>query len=97
MHSSLTAADIEIALKELPGWSLDNNSIIKTYTFGSFREAMSFLMRVAFEAEDMNHHPEIFNVYNKVKISLSTHDAGDLVTEKDLKLAAKIEKFSWVE
>lgn len=97
MYSSLTTADIEIALKELPGWSLDNNSIIKTYTFGSFREAMSFLMRVAFEAEDMNHHPEIFNVYNKVKISLSTHDAGDLVTEKDLKLAAKIEKFSWVE
>lgn len=97
MNSIVSETEIEIALKDYSGWSFDNDSISKTYTFGTFREAMSFLMRVAFEAEEMNHHPEVFNVYNKVRITLKTHDAGDRVTEKDLKLAAKIESFSWVE
>ncbi|HNP21401.1 MAG TPA: 4a-hydroxytetrahydrobiopterin dehydratase [Panacibacter sp.] len=71
-------------------WTEENNSLYRLFTFKDFSEAFAFMARVAIEAEKMNHHPLWTNVYNKVEIWLSTHDAGDIVTEKDHALAKKI-------
>ena len=73
-------------------WEIKNGKLTKNYEFKNFTEAWAFMARVAFEAEKMNHHPEWTNVYNKVEIKLSTHDAGGNVTEKDHSLAAAIDK-----
>ena len=73
-------------------WTEENNTLYKKYEFKNFSEAFAFMTRVALEAEKTDHHPLWTNVYNKVEIWLSTHDAGDIVTEKDHKLAAKIDK-----
>lgn len=96
MASPLTSDQITAALKDLPGWTFDNNRLVRTFEFHHFKEAMSFIVRVAFEAEAMNHHPELFNVYKTVKISLNTHDAGGKVTQKDVDLAKAIQHLSWV-
>ncbi len=93
----LTKAEIETALAQLPGWSYAGEALTKTYKFGSFREAMSFMVRVGFEAEAMDHHPDWSNVYNRVAIRLNTHDAGGKVTAKDVALATKIQALSWVD
>jgi 4a-hydroxytetrahydrobiopterin dehydratase len=77
-------------LQSLTGWQFRNDGIEKEFKFGDFKEAMSFMVKVGDKAEAMNHHPEIFNVYNKVKLRLSTHDAGGL-TDKDFQLASGIE------
>ena len=68
----------------------EGNRIEREFTFGGFREAFAFLTCVAFEAEAMDHHPEVWNVYDKVRLGLSTHDAGNRVTETDLTLAERI-------
>ncbi len=73
-------------------WNETNNRLEKDFEFKDFSEAFAFMTRVALIAEKMNHHPEWTNVYNKVKVSLNTHDAGDKVTEKDHNLAAAIDK-----
>ena len=73
-------------------WKEENNSLKKTFKFKNFSEAFAFMTRAAIIAEKMNHHPDWRNVYNTVEISLSTHDAGNTVTEKDRKLAAEIDK-----
>jgi 4a-hydroxytetrahydrobiopterin dehydratase len=73
-------------------WKQENNQLKRSFEFKNFIEAFSFMTRVAFIAEKMNHHPNWSNVYNKVDISLSTHDAGNIVTEKDKKLAESIDK-----
>lgn len=96
MAKSVAAGKIQTALGELPGWTFKHDALAKTFEFPSFREAMGFMVRVAFEAESMDHHPEWMNVYNQVAIRLTTHDAGDKVTAKDLELAARIQKISWV-
>jgi 4a-hydroxytetrahydrobiopterin dehydratase len=93
----LTAAEITAGLGALPGWAFENGALAKTYTFGNFREAMGFMVRVGFEAEALNHHPEWTNVYNRVAIRLNTHDAGGKVTAKDFELAKKISAIAWVE
>jgi len=72
-------------------WIIDGNSIKQDFEFADFSEAFAFMSRVALLAEKMNHHPDWSNVYNKVKITLSTHDAGG-VTQLDLDLAAAIGK-----
>ena len=89
----LEAVALELALAALPGWSHENGKLTRQFAFGGFREAMSFLVRVAFEAEGLGHHPEIFNVYKNVQLWLTTHDAGDRVTAKDVELAAAIDAF----
>jgi len=72
-------------------WKEENNQLNRQFVFKNFSEAFAFMTRVAFIAEKMNHHPEWSNVYNKVSIHLSTHDAGNTVTDKDRKLAAAID------
>jgi len=73
-------------------WTEANNKLKKTFQFKDFSEAFAFMTRVALAAEKMDHHPNWSNVYNRVEIELSTHDAGNVVTEKDRKLAAIIDK-----
>jgi 4a-hydroxytetrahydrobiopterin dehydratase len=73
-------------------WEEKNNTLHRKFEFRNFSEAFAFMTRVALEAEKMDHHPDWSNVYNKVEISLSTHSAGDVVTEKDRKLAKKIDE-----
>ncbi|MBC6365492.1 4a-hydroxytetrahydrobiopterin dehydratase [Algoriphagus sp. AK58] len=72
-------------------WIEENNRLKKKFTFGDFQEAFAFMTRVAFLAEQHNHHPNWSNVYNTVEIELTTHDAGNVVTEKDHKLARAID------
>jgi len=73
-------------------WTKTNNTLYRKFEFKDFSEAFAFMTRVALAAEKMNHHPRWTNVYNIVEIWLNTHDAGDTVTEKDHKLAEKIDK-----
>jgi 4a-hydroxytetrahydrobiopterin dehydratase len=80
-----------IKLKDLSSWDFENNGIEKKFEFKNFSEALAFMVQVGILAEKMNHHPEWFNVYNKVNIRLTTHDASGL-TDKDFELAGKIEK-----
>lgn len=75
-------------------WKEENNTLYKKFEFKNFSEAFAFMTRVALAAEKMDHHPLWTNVYNKVEIWLSTHDAGDIVTEKDHNLAARIDKLT---
>ena len=93
----LTPAKILAAAATLPGWKVKRNALTKTFTFTSFREAFAFMVRVGFEAEAMNHHPEWTNVYNRVAIRLNTHEAGSRITTRDVALARKIEHISWVK
>ena len=72
-------------------WKENNNKLHQQFRFRDFREAFDFMTQVAAEAEKMNHHPEWKNAYNVVDIWLSTHDAGDVVTEKDHTLAKRID------
>ena len=71
-------------------WQETNNSLYRKFEFTDFSEAFAFMTRVALIAEKMNHHPKWTNVWNTVEVWLSTHDAGDVVTDKDRKLAEKI-------
>jgi len=73
-------------------WTESDNKLYRKIEFKNFSEAFAFMTRVALAAEKMDHHPLWTNVYNNVEIWLSTHDAGDIVTEKDKKLAAIIDK-----
>lgn len=86
--------DVESFLEKNTGWSRveGRDAMKKTFEFKNFNAAFGFMTRVAMVAEQMNHHPEWFNVYNRVDVTLTTHDANG-VTERDLKLAAKMDKF----
>jgi 4a-hydroxytetrahydrobiopterin dehydratase len=75
-------------------WSEQNNKLYRKFQFKDFSEAFAFMTRVALVAEKMDHHPLWTNVWNTVELWLSTHDAGDVVTEKDRKLAAAIDKLA---
>lgn len=92
----LTHAEITAALAGLPGWTLAGETLAKEFKFGSFKEALSFMVRVGFEAEAMDHHPDWTNIYNRVAVRLNTHDAGGKVTAKDVALARRIQAVSWV-
>lgn len=81
---------IQSQLKELKDWEFVDNAIEKKIKFSDFTQALGFIVQVGLNAEKRNHHPELFNVYNKVSIRLSTHDA-DGVTEKDFDLAKAID------
>lgn len=73
-------------------WTEEKNALVRSFRFRNFSEAFAFMTRVAMLAEKMDHHPEWTNVYNRVDIRLSTHDAGNTITEKDRLLAAAIDR-----
>lgn len=87
----LSDTAIDDALSDLDGWTHADDKLQKTYEFADFREAISFIVQLSFYAEEMNHHPELENVYNSVSIALTTHDANGKVTEMDVDLASQIE------
>ena len=82
----LSQEEIDEELKNLPGWTVVNEKLHKEIEFESFNAAFGFMTRAAMEIEKMNHHPEWFNVYNKISVDLMTHDAGG-ITENDIQLA----------
>ena len=77
--------------EDLPGWTGGDDFISKVFKFSDFAQAFGFMSEIAVVAEAMNHHPEWFNVYNRVDVTLTTHDAGG-VTEKDVTLAKRMEQ-----
>lgn len=91
--AKLSAKDRDAALKALEGWVYDEKSdaISRDFKFKDFSEAFAFMTRVALLAQTANHHPEWSNVYNKVSVTLTTHDAGG-VTAKDVEMATGIDK-----
>jgi len=95
MAEKLTGAARTDALAELDGWTEaeGRDAIQKSFKFKTFNEAFGFMSRAALVAEKMDHHPEWFNVYNRVDVTLATHDAGG-VTEKDIKLAKSMNAFA---
>lgn len=85
----LSIDEIDTHLNQLPGWSLNDNALEKEWIFKDFNEALEFINKIGAIAENHNHHPELFNVYSKVKLRFNTHDEGG-ITQKDVKIAAEI-------
>ncbi|GIU72054.1 MAG: putative pterin-4-alpha-carbinolamine dehydratase [Candidatus Nitrosocaldaceae archaeon] len=90
-YRRLSKGEIDKELSELKGWEIINGKLSKEFKFKDFNQAFGFMTRVALEAEKMNHHPEWFNVYNKVRIELITHDING-ISNFDIMLAKKIEE-----
>ena len=88
--AKLTASELEAALANLPEWSVENGKLHREYRFADFVHAFGFMATAAIAIERMNHHPEWFNVWNKVVVDLTTHDSGG-ITKKDLELARLLE------
>ena len=86
----LHADAITSRLAKLPKWEGDQQALRRTYTFDSFLDAVDFISRLAPHAEELDHHPELFNVYDRVEVTLTTHDAGG-VTALDFELAARLD------
>jgi 4a-hydroxytetrahydrobiopterin dehydratase len=95
MAQKLTGDARKAALAKLAGWSevKDRDAVSKTFVFRDFNEAFGFMARTALMAEKLDHHPEWFNVYKTVTVTLATHDAGGL-TELDIKLAEAMDRFA---
>ena len=89
--SKLSESEVTERLQKLPRWSLRAGKLHRDYAFADFAEAFGFMARCALIAEKSDHHPEWFNVYNKVSVDLTTHDAGG-ISERDFELAEKMEK-----
>lgn len=88
--AKLTDAEIEIAIRDLPDWQIEDGKLVRDYTFADFAAAMEFVNKVATIAESANHHPDIDIRYNQVRLGLISHDSGGL-TKRDVKLAARID------
>ena len=73
-------------------WTESDNKLTREFKFNNFKDALLFINKVADISEKYNHHPEIYNVYNRVKLSLCTHDKGSIITDKDYSLAHKIDE-----
>lgn len=91
--SKLSDAEVKSALADLPGWSVVNGKLHREYKFPDFVHAFGFMATAAIAIEAMNHHPEWFNVWNRVTIDLTTHDVGG-ISSKDVDLARKLESFA---
>ncbi len=92
--STLLSTDaVNSALSQLSGWSVERGKLHRQFQFKSFVEAFGFMTSVALIAESMNHHPEWFNVYNRVTVDLTTHDAGG-ITDKDVELARRMNELA---
>ena len=92
-YHKLSEQDIQQQVAKLEGWKVVGGKVNKTFEFEDFVQAFGFMTRVAMEAEKMNHHPEWFNVYNRVRIDLMTHDVGG-ISNYDIKLAKVIDRIS---
>ncbi len=93
MSTVLSEAEIQQALQQLPGWKKNGNAIERVFQFDNFVQAMEFVNRIAEAAEAVNHHPDILISYNKVTLSLVSHDSGG-VTQRDIKMAVRINEFA---
>jgi 4a-hydroxytetrahydrobiopterin dehydratase len=93
--TKLPIEELKTALKRLPDWKLAENreAIARKFQFVDFDAAFAFMTRTALKAAEMDHHPEWFNVYNKVEVTLATHDAGG-VTNKDIELATAMDGYA---
>lgn len=89
-YKILSEAEIAAELAKLKEWSLKSPNIEASFEFKTFRDAISFIMQIAIEAEVMNHHPEFHNSYNRVSFSFCTHDAGFKITDLDIETARRI-------
>jgi 4a-hydroxytetrahydrobiopterin dehydratase len=92
-REALSADALQSALNELHGWTMENKKLHRVYEFADFVHAFGFMATAALEIEKMNHHPEWSNVWNRVTVDLTTHDAGG-VTADDVKLARKLEEIA---
>jgi 4a-hydroxytetrahydrobiopterin dehydratase len=93
MTTKLTEVELGAHMAQLAGWSIENGKLHKKFQFADFVTAFGFITKVAIVAEKMDHHPELYNVYNRVTIDLTTHDAGG-ISIKDIELAKKIDSLS---
>ncbi len=89
--SHLTDHQVEMQLQDLPGWRQEDNAIVKTFVFDDFIEAITFMTQVAFHAQEIEHHPEWTNLYNKVHVRLTTHDING-ITSHDIRLAKRMQQ-----
>ena len=89
MSTVLSTSEVDQALQKLPGWSRQGKAVERVFQFGNFLEAMEFVNKIAVAAEAANHHPDITISYNKVTLSLVSHDSGG-VTQRDIRMAEKI-------
>ena len=94
-NRKLESDEIELELSKIDNWTFDKDRIKKTFEFKDFGDAFAFMTRMAIEIEKMNHHPEWFNVYNKIKVELTTHDVNGL-SMYDFKLAKIMDDFEEV-
>lgn len=87
----LNEEELQTALRKLPGWTVQNGKLSKTFKFSSFAAAIGWMVSVAIYADKMNHHPEWSNVYNRVAVNLVTHDLDNAISSWDVALAEKME------
>jgi 4a-hydroxytetrahydrobiopterin dehydratase len=92
-RQKLSDSELQSALGSLPGWAVQNRKLHREYKFPDFPQAFGFMTIAAVQIEKMNHHPEWFNVYNRVTIDLTTHDAGG-ITQNDVELARVLDKIA---
>ena len=93
MSTPLTDSEMKAALEKLPGWRANGKAIERHFEFKDFKDAMAFANRVAMIAEEANHHPDIEIRYNKLKLTLLSHDSGG-VTNRDVKMASRINEIA---
>ena len=93
MGTVLAEADVQQALRQLPGWKRNGKAIDRAFQFENFVKAMEFVNQIAEAAEAVNHHPDILISYNKVTLSLTSHDSGG-VTQRDIKMAGRINELA---
>jgi 4a-hydroxytetrahydrobiopterin dehydratase len=93
MSTVLSDVEVQQALQQLPGWKKNGNAIERVSQFGNFVQAMEFVNQIAEAAEAVNHHPDILISYNKVTLTLVSHDSGG-VTQRDLKMAGRINQLA---
>tara|TARA_R110002110_G_scaffold90974_1_gene236416 strand:- start:58534 stop:58821 length:288 start_codon:yes stop_codon:yes gene_type:complete len=89
----MTSAEVRERLGELPGWELRADKLVREFRFPDFNAAFAFMTRCALRAEQLDHHPEWCNVYNRVRVELTTHDAGG-ITDRDFMLAAAMQDYA---
>jgi 4a-hydroxytetrahydrobiopterin dehydratase len=94
MQKNLSIREIEEKISSMKGWLFKEAKLRKSFLFDNYRDAISFIVRLSYEADGQNHHPEVFNSYNRVEVFLNTHDAGGKVTKKDFDLALAIDGVS---